>query len=125
MHKPKLDRAPTCGVSIALEVLGGKWKACLIHGIRNGQRRPSELHCLNSTAPPRVLNQQLNELVAHGMVRKVIYPVLPPKAEYFLTSQGESLLAIVDAMEAWGTSHGGELWTQLATGADHNQLGRP
>jgi DNA-binding HxlR family transcriptional regulator len=36
----------------------------------------------------------------HGTVCRVIYPVLPPKAEYFPTEQEESLLAIVDALEA-------------------------
>jgi len=49
-----------------------------------------------------VLNQQLNELEGHGMVRKVIYPVLPTKVNYFLTPDGESVLPIVDAMKAWG-----------------------
>ena len=97
-----------------MEVLGGKWKSCLIYCIRNGVRRPSELHRRNPTATPRVLNQQLRELEAHGMVRKVIYPVLPPKAEYFLTPEGESLLAIIAAMEAWGATHGDAFRARLA-----------
>ena len=57
-------------------------------------------------ATPRVLHQQLKELEDHGMVRKVIYPVLPPKVEYFLTPEGESMLPIVDAMKAWGDQYG-------------------
>ncbi|WP_375438248.1 winged helix-turn-helix transcriptional regulator [uncultured Hymenobacter sp.] len=50
----------------------------------------------------------------HGMVRKVMYPVLPLKAEYSLTSQGESMLPIIDAMELWGTAHSEEFWARLA-----------
>ena len=91
-----------------MEMLGGKWKPCLIHNILQGLRRPSELHRLNPSSSPRVLNQQLKELEQDGIVRKVIYPVLPPKAEYFLTLVGESLLTIIDAMQAWGDAHGGE-----------------
>jgi DNA-binding HxlR family transcriptional regulator len=49
------------------------------------------------------LNLQLKELEAYGVVRKVIYPVLPPKVEYFLTEVGESLLPLVDMMENWGS----------------------
>lgn len=114
MYEHKLPRPLNCKVGTTMEVLGGKWKSCLIYSIRNGVRRPSELHRRNPTATPRVLNQQLRELEAHGMVRKVVYPVLPPKAEYFLTPQGESLLVIIDAMEAWGETHGEAFRARLA-----------
>ncbi|WLD22676.1 helix-turn-helix domain-containing protein [Flavobacterium dauae] len=49
------------------------------------------------------MNLQLKELEAYGVVRKVIYPVLPPKVEYFLTEVGESLLPLVEMMENWGS----------------------
>ncbi len=113
MYVHKLPRSFECGVGVTAEILGGKWKPCLIYSIRNGVRRPSELHRLNPTAPPRVLNQQLRELVAHGMVRKVVYPVLPLKVEYFLTAQGESVLPIIEAMEQWGTVHGANFRAQV------------
>lgn len=108
MYKHKLPRPLGCGVGVTMEVLGGKWKPCLVHNIRQGVRRPSALHRRNPSATPRVLNQQLRELEAHGVVRKVLHPVLPPKVEYFLTPLGESLLAVVDAMQAWGDAHGDE-----------------
>lgn len=114
MYEHKLPRPLDCQVGTTMEVLGGKWKSCLIYQIHNGVRRPSELHRRNPTATPRVLNQQLRELELHGMVRKVIYPVLPPKAEYFLTPEGESLLAIIDALQAWGNTHGEALRARLA-----------
>ncbi|OUJ70370.1 winged helix-turn-helix transcriptional regulator [Hymenobacter crusticola] len=108
MYKHKLERPLLyCGVGVTMEILGGKWKSCLIHNIRSGLRRPSELHRMNPMATPRVLNQQLKELEDHGIIRKVIYPVLPPKVEYFLTPQGESMLPIIDAMQQWGDTHGG------------------
>lgn len=106
MYEPKLDHPLLCGVDVTMKILGGKWKTCLIHNIRNGLRCPSELHRMVPYATPRVLNQQLSELEAHGIVRKVIYPVLPPKVEYFLTPEGESMLPIVDAMKAWGEQYG-------------------
>ena len=114
MYKHKLERATHCGVGVTMEILGGKWKSCLIHNIRNGLRRPSQLHRMNPTATPRVLNQQLKELEEHGMVRKVIHPVVPPKVEYFLTPMGESLLTIIDAMDAWGDAHSDVFQTQVA-----------
>ncbi|MEJ7658471.1 MAG: hypothetical protein WKG07_02010 [Hymenobacter sp.] len=34
-------------MSITMEIVGGKWKSCLIYNIRQGLRRPSELHRRN------------------------------------------------------------------------------
>lgn len=114
MYEHKLPRPLDCGIGVTMEILGGKWKACLIHNIRNGQRRPSELHRLNPAAAPRVLNQQLKELEEHGMVGKLIHAELPLRVEYFLTPQGESLLAVIDAIESWGDTHGEEFRERLS-----------
>jgi len=51
------------------------------------------------------LNLQLKELEDHGVVRKTIYPVLPPKVEYFLTDLGKTLLPLISNMEKWGTNY--------------------
>ena len=60
------------------------------------------------------LSERGPELEDHSMVRKVIYPVLPPKVEYFLTTEGESLLTIIDAMQTWGEAHGDEIRSRIA-----------
>ena len=114
MYEHKLPRSFDCGVGVTMEILGGKWKSCLIYNIRNGSRRPSELHRLNPAATPRVLNQQLRELEEHGMVGKVVHAGLPLRVEYFLTPQGETLLTIIDAMENWGTHFGEEFRARMA-----------
>ncbi len=118
MYKHKLDRPFTCGVDIATEENGWKWKACHIYNIKQGLRRPSQLHRQNPNAPLRVINQQLRELELHGVVRKIIYPVLPPKAEYFLTPLGESLLPIIKVLEAWGDAHGDALKDRMRNGVE-------
>jgi DNA-binding HxlR family transcriptional regulator len=109
MYQYKLERTLNCGVGVTMEVIGGKWKPCIIDSIRKGLKRPSELHRVNPNATPRVINQQLRELESHGIVQKIIYPVLPPKVEYSLTEKGQSLLFIIDAMEKWGAAFGDEV----------------
>lgn len=105
MYEKKIARVHECGMGITMEVLGGKWKPCLIFAIHNGLKRPSEIHRYIPAASPRVLNQQLAELEQHGIVEKKIFPVLPPKVEYSLTASGKSLLDIIATMNEWGSRY--------------------
>lgn len=105
MYEKKIPIDFSCGISVTLEIIGGKWKPCLIDAINNGIRRPSELLQRNPGAGKRVLHLQLKELEEHGVIRKIIYPVLPPKVEYYLTALGESLLPLIGAMEEWGAAY--------------------
>lgn len=102
MYERKIPKTLDCGISVIMEVIGGKWKTCLIYNISNGLRRPGALQKHNPSASRRVLNQQLKELEEHRIVRRVIYAELPPRVEYFLTEFGESLLPVVHLMEKWG-----------------------
>jgi DNA-binding HxlR family transcriptional regulator len=52
-----------------------------------------------------VLNLQIRELEFHGILKRVIYPELPPKVEYYLTEFGESLVPVVSAMDNWGSGY--------------------
>jgi DNA-binding HxlR family transcriptional regulator len=102
MYEKKIPENHDCGISIAIKVLGGKWKAWIIDCINQGVKRPSELHRQISIASPRVINMQLRELEEYGLISKTVYPGLPLKVEYFLTELGQSILPVIAAMERWG-----------------------
>lgn len=105
MYEKKIPKDLSCGLNIAIEVIGGKWKSNLLANINKGIKRPSELHKSIPQASARVLNQQLSELEFHGIVTKKIYNVLPPKVEYSLTGGGESILEVLYAMKNWGENY--------------------
>jgi len=107
MYKKKISKDFQCGIVITMEILGGKWKPCLIRKIYNGIKRPNELHRQYPAASPRVLNQQLTELVNHGIIEKKVYPILPYKVEYYLTEVGLSLLPLIHQIEKWGLANSG------------------
>jgi DNA-binding HxlR family transcriptional regulator len=102
MYEKKIPKDFSCGFSVLMEIIGGKWKPYLLFLISGGVRRPSDLHRKVPTATRRVLNLQLKELEFHGIIGKKIYAELPPHVEYFLTDFGESLLPVINAMDAWG-----------------------
>lgn len=105
MYERKILPNLNCGLDLLGEVLYGKWKLRLLWFIHEGYKRPSELQRKIPDASRRVLNIQLNELEAHELVVKKIYPVVPPKVEYSLTEFGQTLLPIISAMGNWGDEH--------------------
>lgn len=103
MYEKKLPFDMDCGIRIAMEVIGGKWKCCIIFELgRIASMRPSEIHRLIPEANSRVINQQLKELEAHGIIAKKIFPEVPPHTEYCITPLGLTLIPIVKAIEDWG-----------------------
>ncbi|NSL90838.1 winged helix-turn-helix transcriptional regulator [Chitinophaga solisilvae] len=102
MYEKKIPENLDCGISIAIKVLGGKWKAWIIDKINIGVRRPSELHRDIYLASPRVVNMHLKELEDMGIIYKKTYHEIPLRVEYYLTALGESVLPVIAAMEKWG-----------------------
>ncbi|WP_290791588.1 winged helix-turn-helix transcriptional regulator [Flavihumibacter sp. UBA7668] len=105
MYERKILPNLNCGLDLIGEVLYGKWKLRLLWFIHEGYKRPSELQRKIPDASRRVLNIQLNELEAHELVEKKIYPVVPPKVEYSLTEFGQTLIPIISAMGNWGDEY--------------------
>lgn len=104
-YERKIPVPTECGLHLTKEVLGGKWKMSLIYAICSAIKRPSQLEKAFPELTKRVLSNQLKELEAYGIISKKVYPQLPPKVEYTLTSLGESLLPIIDMMDLWGNKH--------------------
>lgn len=91
-----------CPVEVAISVLGGTWKLTLVKHLLDGTRRFGELRRAVPEVNARTLTRQLRELEEDGIVRRTVYPEVPPKVEYALTGLGQSLEPIVQAMDAWG-----------------------
>ncbi|WP_257670647.1 winged helix-turn-helix transcriptional regulator [Parapedobacter tibetensis] len=105
MYLKKIPDEHDCGISVALKIVGGKWKAWIINCISKGMIRPSQLHRELTVTSPRVINIHLRELEKYGIIDKIVHPGLPLKVEYFLTETGKSVLPIIDIMERWGDNH--------------------
>ena len=95
-----------CPLRLTMSLIESKWKSCILDELRNGEpQRPSEIHRLLPEAAPRVLDIQLKEMVAAGLVHKTIYPELHTRSEYVIPELGKSLIPIIDLMLKWGEEH--------------------
>ncbi|SDJ25116.1 winged helix-turn-helix transcriptional regulator [Alteribacillus bidgolensis] len=95
-----------CEKELTLSVIGGKWKMLILwHLGKEGTKRFGELKSLIPGITQRMLVSQLRELEEDLIVHREVYPVVPPKVEYSLTSRGESLMPIIESMYEWGKNY--------------------
>ncbi|TPG40848.1 winged helix-turn-helix transcriptional regulator [Flavobacterium pectinovorum] len=102
MYQRKIPIDYNCGLNVAMEVVGSKWKFCLLDEISKGIKRPKDLVNAITDISKRVLQSQLKELEFHGLLGKTVYNEIPLRVEYFLTETGESLLPLISAIDKWG-----------------------
>ncbi|SDX39451.1 transcriptional regulator, HxlR family [Salimicrobium album] len=95
-----------CQVQEAIGILVGKWKPIiLLHLMKEGTQRFSELKREIPEITQKMLTKQLRELEAEGIVDRKVYPEIPPKVEYSITEYGKELQPILEAMHEWGEKH--------------------
>lgn len=95
-----------CRVDNALGILVGKWKPIiLLHLLKEGTQRFSELKRNIPGITQKMLTNQLRELEEEDIIERKVYPQVPPKVEYTITPYGQSLRPILDAMHEWGQNH--------------------
>jgi DNA-binding HxlR family transcriptional regulator len=93
--------------------MGGKWKGVILFHLLEGTMRFNELMRRIPNVTQRMLTRQLRELEAAGLVRRTIYPVVPPRVEYELSDLGLSLEPVVRAMRDWGEIYCRKLRVEL------------
>ena len=91
-----------CPAERTLDVIGGRWKVPILWHLFKGTKRFSELRRALPGVTQKMLTQQLRDLERQGVVRRTVYPQVPPKVEYSVTDRGASLKPVVNAMCKWG-----------------------
>ncbi len=111
-----------CPVEAAVDVFGGKWKALILWWLQQRTWRFAELRRQIPGVTEKMLTQQLRELEADGIVRRRVYPTVPPKVEYSLTPYGRSLKRALKEICDWGRRHmariGAVEWSPELAAAD-------
>jgi len=105
MRHPKYFTESGCPVEAAIEVIGGKWKGLILYQLRTDTKRFNELKRLIPGITQRMLTKQLKELEADLIISRQVFPEVPPKVEYSLTTFGETLTPSLNALQTWGEEY--------------------
>lgn len=103
------EEAYACPVTSTISVVGGKWKALILYHLIPETRRFNQLMRLMPEITQRMLTLQLRELEADNIVKREVYPVVPPKVEYSLTPLGLTLVPLINIMRDWGAEYEGQI----------------
>mgnify|MGYP001191719040 CR=1 FL=1 len=92
-----------CPVLYALDLIGQKWKLPILWYLHEDScTRYNELKRRIPGITNMMLTKSLRELEADGLVKRLVYPTIPPKVEYSLTERGNNLLPALNELYKWG-----------------------
>lgn len=100
------DEREMYSIAYTQNILYGRWKYLVLWFLKTKKRRYSEIKAFLDNISQGSLTKQLRELEADGIIKREIYPEVPPRVEYSLTSKGTSLIPIIDLMEEFGKEFG-------------------
>lgn len=94
-----------CPVAATVKLIGGKYKTLILWNLLSETLRFSQLSRAIPCATPKMLAQQLRELETSGIIRREVFPEIPPRVEYSLTEFGYTMQPVLEAMHAWGSGY--------------------
>lgn len=95
------------GVEDVLRILEGRWKLVILFHLFGGNvLRFSVLERAIPAISQKMLIQQLRQMEADGIVRRIVHHQVPPKVEYCLTDWGQALCPALDALLKWAERRG-------------------
>lgn len=98
-------KLPDCPVETLLVLIGNKWKILIIRDLLTGTKRFGELKKSVTGISQKVLTNNLREMEHDKLIKRKVYPEVPPKVEYSLTETGFSLEPVLNSMTQWGLKY--------------------
>ena len=95
-----------CPVAKAMELLDERWTILIVRELLLGSRHFNELRRGVPKMSPALLTKRLRSLERAGVINR---SVVGGRSVYTLTTMGEELTTVVEALSAWGIRWIGEL----------------
>jgi DNA-binding HxlR family transcriptional regulator len=95
-----------CPSRLILDRIADKWTVLVIGILAEAEhRRFNVLRRMINGISQKMLTQTLRDLERDGLVKRSIYPEIPPRVEYKLTPLGRTLCEPLGSLTAWAKDH--------------------
>jgi DNA-binding HxlR family transcriptional regulator len=124
---PKMPTSPDLALAtLVREIIGrvaDKWTMLALETLEeNGRMRFTQIGALIGGISQKMLTKTLRQMEADGLVVRTVYPVIPPKVEYELTSLGRSLGEAFCGVWMWAEKHQKRIAKARMTFNQHSTL---
>ena len=97
---------PNCPVRNVLSRVGDKWSMLILLTLESHPTiRFKELQRNIPDISQKILTATLKTLEADGLIKREVFPEVPPRVEYSLTAKGLSLLPLIDNLLTWASDN--------------------
>lgn len=106
MDRTEIENAlfPGCPIRNILARICDKWSLLVIYTLNKADKKTVRFKELQREIPDisqKMLTVTLRTLEDDGYVTRTVYPEVPPRVEYTLTSRTDSLLPHINALIGW------------------------
>ncbi len=119
------DGSMICPLRDLLSRLGDKWSVLVLITLakRSEQRaRFSEIKKEINDISQRMLTSTLRNLERDGLLKRTVYPEVPPRVEYELTGLGKSILKPMEGLVDWIETNWSDIRQSRKTFDEKNNL---
>jgi DNA-binding HxlR family transcriptional regulator len=103
---PKIEKL----VREIIERVADKWTMLILEVLEeHGAIRFTRLGTLVKGISQKMLTKTVRQMESDGLVKRTIYPIIPPRVEYELTPLGRSLGAAFCGVWIWAEAHHDEI----------------
>lgn len=92
----------TCPIRNVISRFSGKWSILVLCVL--SENETTRFNAIGRALPdisPKVLTSTLKTLEEDKLVRRKLFPEIPPRVEYSLTEKGRSLMPHLNALIGW------------------------
>jgi len=102
---PEPDHSHCLALGAVLDRIGDKWTVMVVGALSQGPIRFNALRRQIGGVSQRMLTITLRGLERDGLVKRTMYPTIPPRVEYELTELGYTLIEPLHQLAFWAEKY--------------------
>lgn len=109
----KYKKEDRCELVVTMGIIGNKWNLLITWHLSQQKLRFTELQKRMYNVNPKTITKHLRDLEKYKIIKREVFPEVPPRVEYSLTESGMALIPILKSIMEWASQYMGIELEQL------------